>query len=73
MDMELLPDGVFVALDERAWLVRGETLRAWSPGGYVERRSRPSAGRVTVLTPPSVVAVIRAGYKPGTHPSGTAE
>jgi len=73
LNIETLPDGTLVAVDKRAWLVRGKTLHAWSPGGYVERRRRPTAGRVTVLTPPSIVAVFNAGYQPGMHPSGTEE
>ena len=74
-DLDDLPDGVFVTLegdDATAHLVwRGELL-AWSPGGYRERRPRPAGVRVSVLTPASTVAVIRAGYVPGVHPSSGA-
>ena len=73
MELETLPDGAFVVLEDRAWLVRGETLHAWSPGGYVEQRRRPTDRRVTVLTPPAIVAAIHAGYKPGMHPNATTE
>jgi hypothetical protein len=64
-----LPDGVMVELDGEPWLVRGEELLAWGPGGYGDRRPRSSYGEVTVLTPPSTVAVIAAGYRPDLHPS----
>jgi hypothetical protein len=67
-----LPDGVFVttaAWGGRAYLVWGNTLLAWSPGGYGEQRRRPAGEEVHVLTPPSTVAVIRAGYVPVIHPS----
>ncbi len=67
-----LPDGVFVAVPawgEAAYLVSGGRLLAWSPGGYGERRRRPKGERVRVLTPPSTVEVIRAGYAPEVHPS----
>ncbi len=47
---------------------RGELL-AWAPGGYGERRPRPFGGRVSVLTPASAVAAVRAGYAPQVHPS----
>ena len=50
-------------------LVRGDGLLAWSPAGYRERRPRRAARRVQVLTPPSTVAAIQAGYAPEVHPS----
>ncbi len=65
-----LPDGVFVTkaeLGERAYLVRSESLLAWSPGGYGERRRRPKGETVRVLTPKSTVETIRAGYVPEIH------
>jgi hypothetical protein len=67
--IDFLPDGTYVALDGQAWLLRGSSLYRWSPEGYVERMRRPTGGQVLVLTPPSMVAVLRAGYQPGVHPS----
>jgi hypothetical protein len=70
--LDELPDGVFVtaaAWGEQAYLVQGDSLRAWSPGGYRERRKRPKGNEVTVLTPPSTVQAIRAGYVPQVHSS----
>jgi len=70
-----LPDGVFVTVPvwgDKAYLVRGGYLLAWSPGGYDERRGRPKRAEVKVLTPPSTVAAIRAGYAPHVHPSAVA-
>jgi hypothetical protein len=67
-----LPDGVFVRLggpEAIACLVRGDDLLDWSPGGYAGRRPRPVGQVVSVLTPRSTVAAIRAGYRPGIHPS----
>jgi hypothetical protein len=67
-----VPDGVIVtvaAWGDRAYLVRGDSLLAWSPGGYRERRRRPKGAEVKLLTPPSTVAAIRAGYAPEVHPS----
>ena len=49
----------------------GAELRRWTPGGYAERVPRP-AGRATVITPPSLVAVLRGGWQgevPLLHPS----
>jgi len=56
-----------IELDGRCWLVRGESLLAWGPGGYGE--SRPARGPVTVITPRATVAVLAAGYQPALHPS----
>ena len=38
-----------------------ELLR-WTPSGYTERRERPGRGSAVVITPPSLVAVLRAGW-----------
>jgi hypothetical protein len=65
-----LPNGVFVTLPEwreQAFLVWGDQLMAWSPGGYGERRERPKGVEVNVLTPKSTVETIRAGYVPEIH------
>jgi len=69
-EMADLPDGVYVVVDGGPWLVWNGQLLGWSPGGYVERRTRP-AGVVTVLTPPAIVDTIAAGYSPLVHPSAT--
>jgi hypothetical protein len=68
-DIVTLPDGTFIALEGMAWLVWGGTIHAWSDSGYRERRPRPRQLDVDVLTPPSSVAIFRAGYRPGVHPS----
>jgi hypothetical protein len=62
-----LPDGAYVEVDGRAWLVLDEALLAWSGDRYVERLHRPRNRQVAVLTPPSVVEMLRGGYKPGLH------
>jgi hypothetical protein len=64
-----LPDGAFVALDGAAFAVRGETLLRWAPEGYDARRPRPRRMTVDVLTPPAILAVLAAGYRPRWHPS----
>jgi len=66
-----LPDGAFVLHDEEPWLVLGDELRRWTPGGYAERVPRPR-GAVEVVTPPTTVEVLRAGWSglvPFVHPS----
>jgi hypothetical protein len=67
--MSDLPDGTFITLDKAAFLVREESLLRWSPGGYTERVSRPGSTPVEVLTPPSIVKTLTAGYVPQIHPS----
>jgi hypothetical protein len=68
MAFEQLSDGAFVALHDAAYAVRGAHLLRWSAQGYVDRLPRP-AGPATVLTPPSIVAVLAAGYSPQWHNS----
>jgi hypothetical protein len=68
---ETLPDGAFVVHDDAAFLVLGDVLRRWTPGGYTTSIMRPR-GRASVLTPPSLVAVLAAGWDgavPLLHPS----
>ena len=67
-----LPDGAFVAQDSRPWLVRDRLLLEWSPAGYISSRPRPRRAVLDLLTPPSVVAVIRAGYAAQVHPTAGA-
>jgi hypothetical protein len=66
-----LPDGAMIAEEGQAWLVfRGELL-AWSAPGYTGHRRLPRSAKVQVLTPPSMVRAIRAGYEPAIHPTMT--
>jgi hypothetical protein len=64
-----LPDGVMVADAEgRAYLVYRGRLPAWTPGGYAAPgQGLPEALRV--LTPRSVVGVVRQGYPVELHAS----
>jgi len=68
MDADGLPDGAFIAVGDNAFAVRDGKMLRWSPSGYVETTPRPR-GSLTVLTPPSIVAVLSAGYAPHWHPS----
>jgi hypothetical protein len=69
MAFDGLPDGTFVLLDARAWLVLGGELLEWTPAGYVAaRRTRPSTGTALALTPPSLIEVLRTGWEPATVP-----
>lgn len=57
-----LPDGAFVLLDGTPAVVVGDRLNEWTRRGYGERRGRPRRGMASVITPPSTVAALRAGY-----------
>jgi hypothetical protein len=69
--LDELPDGAFVLHDGAPRLVLGDRLLGWSPAGYTAALPRP-AGRARLITPPSLVAVLRAGWAgavPLLHPS----
>ncbi len=68
---ESLPDGAMVAVDGEPWLVLGRELVRWTPFGYTDRAKRPRSGQARLLTPPSTVEAIRAGYEPCLHPSAS--
>ena len=57
-----LPDGTFVLLDDAPAVVVGTTVVPWTSEGYDTPVPRSRAGTATVITPPSSVAVLRAGY-----------
>jgi hypothetical protein len=57
-----LPDGTFVLLEGTPAVVVDDDLAEWTHDGYGPFVSRPRAGIATVLTPPSTVAVLQAGY-----------
>jgi len=64
-----LPTGVFVVHDDEPALVLGDAVVPWSVDvGYQRPVARPLAGQATVLTPPSTVEVVSAGYRPVIHP-----
>jgi hypothetical protein len=69
---EDLPDGAFVLEDGAPRLVLGDSLLAWTPAGYTRRAPRAPGGKAALVTPPSLVAVLRAGWDgvvPLLHPS----
>jgi hypothetical protein len=67
--IDTLPDGAFIVLDDAAYAVKGDALLRWTPQGYDGRITRPRGIVVDVLTPPSILAVLKAGYRPHWHPS----
>jgi hypothetical protein len=67
MSLEELPDGAMVQEGMESFLmVQGRAL-AWSPAGY---RKAPSAiENAMLLTPPSTLRALSAGYRPVLHKS----
>jgi hypothetical protein len=71
VQLDDLPDGAFVLEDGAPWLVLGDALLRWTPGGYDARKPR-TRGETVLLTPPSLVTVLRSGWRgvvPLLHPS----
>jgi len=69
-----LPDGVMVLHGSDPALLVGGRPRVWSFDGYgvpqlPPARAGPADAMCEVLTPPSIVAAIAAGYRPMVHPS----
>jgi hypothetical protein len=64
-----LPDGAFVLLDTSPAVVIGEQLTVWTHEGYRDKRARPPRGTASVITPPSSIAALRAGYRVQIDPS----
>jgi hypothetical protein len=62
MRWEVLPTGAFVLRNAAPWIVLDDHLVSWTPQGYGIRTRRPTTGAVDVITPPSTVAALRAGY-----------
>lgn len=62
-----LPDGAMVAIGPRAHLMANGRAHAWSPAGYGAGEALTPGARL--LTPPSTVATLLAGYAPVLHES----
>jgi hypothetical protein len=67
MPIEKLPDGAMVQVGEESFLIaKGEPL-LWTPAGY--RKVERDLGDAKLLTPPSTLRAISAGYRVVLHPS----
>lgn len=64
-----LPDGCFVQLDGRAYLLWDASLLLWTPEGYTKRETRSNDLIVAVLTPEPILGCFVNGYKPAIHES----
>ncbi|MAZ19151.1 MAG: hypothetical protein CL535_22860 [Ahrensia sp.] len=66
-----LPDGAMVAADDRAWLVLDGRFLPWSFEGYGAAAGEPAG--LSLLTPPSIIRALVAGYRPSLHPSASGD
>jgi hypothetical protein len=67
-----LPSGVMIAVRGTTGLWCDGSLLPWSWEGYRGRALVAPETAVTLLTPPSIVAAIGAGYRPMVHPTAAA-
>jgi hypothetical protein len=67
--LDTLPDGAMIVRASEAFAARRGKLLPWTPSGYRPPVARPRGGDVDVLTPPSILAVLAAGYRPLWHDS----
>ena len=62
-----LPDGAMVAVGDDAFLIVGGRPMLWTEGGY--QSAAASMTDVRLLTPPSTVRALAAGYRAALHPT----
>jgi hypothetical protein len=55
--------------DGKAYLAWQRVAYLWSPGGYERAGLLKDLGRVEVITPPTTLRVLEAGYRSWVHPS----
>jgi hypothetical protein len=67
MPLEELPDGAMVQEGNGSYLLAWGRVLSWSPAGY--RSPEGTVRNAMLLTPPSTVRALGAGYSPVLHPS----
>ena len=67
LPIDELPDGVMVATGTASYLIAGSRLFRWTETGY--QNHRRSLSDAKLVTPPSTVLALCAGYRPILHPS----
>jgi hypothetical protein len=70
MRLERLPDGAMVSHGSESFLMVQGQAHVWSPAGY--RHAQNMLQDAMLLTPPSTLRALSAGYRPVLHPSATA-
>jgi hypothetical protein len=67
MRLKQLPDGAMVQEGNGSYLFARGRVLSWSPAGY--RQAQNALQDAKLLTPPSTLRALSAGYKPALHPS----
>jgi hypothetical protein len=67
MPLPQLPDGVMVLAGAESYLIAQGIVLLWSPGGY--SRAQNALTDAMLLTPPSTLRALGAGYRPVLHES----
>jgi hypothetical protein len=62
-----VPDGAVIVVDGRPHGVKAGMLHRWTFAGFLPARQAVPLGDVTVLTPPSILGALAAGYRPLWH------
>jgi hypothetical protein len=66
-----LPDGTMIYQDDAPHLIMNGVARRWTLRGY--GTATPPLDGAWLITPPSIVAVLRAGYQPRLHFSALSD
>jgi hypothetical protein len=67
MPLPQLPDGAMVQAGAESYLIAQGRALLWSPGGY--RQAQNALTGAMLLTPPSTLRALGAGYRPVLHES----
>ena len=67
MPIGRLPDGTMVAIDATSYVIAGGRALEWTEGGY--QNSARTLSDAKLLTPPSTLRALCAGYRPILHPT----
>jgi hypothetical protein len=69
MRLERLPDGAMVQAGGESFLIVGRRPLRWSFAGY--RKADETIGEAKLITPPSTLRALAAGFRPVLHPSAS--
>ena len=70
MPLQELPDGAMVRQSDQNYLIAQGRALSWSPAGY--SKVDGALNEAMLLTPPSTLRALAAGYRPVLHPSATS-
>ncbi|MGE0283959.1 MAG: hypothetical protein AB7P20_25565 [Rhizobiaceae bacterium] len=59
-----LPDGAMIAVSGKPYALRHGRTLAWSFDGYSEGTAAAELTAASLVTPPTIIAVLQAGYQP---------